>query len=300
RAKTTAALAVERFPKSSLTHYMVAQADASLGDNDAARVSIEKSLQIFPAYIPSRLLLARIMIETGEHAEAGKIIDRLQKDLPDDENVLLLKAQHQTAIGNHGKASHLYQGIYESKPDSRSISDLAWSNYFDGNTKVAENLLKEWLQQHPADIQVRFSLIQVYKGMGRVDEATSQLEVVLELHGDNAFVLNELAWQLYGGKQFKQAHIIAQKAYQKSPGSPAIRDTYGLTLLETGQLEQALKVLGAVSADYPDNSAFHFHYAQALLRAGRTELGVTQLEKALTLSTNRQEKKEILALLNSM
>ena len=300
RVKTTAILAAEKYPRSALAHYMVAQADQTLGDNDAARVSIEKSLQIFPAYIPSRLLLARVMIEAGEYADAGEIIGQLQKELPDDKNVVLLHAQHQTAVGNHEVASRLYQDIYESKPATRSVSDLSWSNYFAGNTKVAESLLKEWLQQHPDDIQVRFSLIQIYRGMGQTDDATSQLETLLELHGGNAIVLNELAWQLYVEEQFEQAYAFAEKAYKKSPKSPAIRDTYGLTLLEMGQSEKGLQVLGAVAADYPGNASFIFHYAQALLSVGRTSLAVTQLEKALALSTNLTEKREIITLLDSI
>ena len=95
---------------------------------------------------------------------------------------------------------------------------------------------------------------------------------------NNGAVLNNLAWLYFQEKNEKKRALgLAKKAYQLVPDNVAILDTYGWLLLETGSLEQGLRLLHKAAKASKHNS-IHYHLAVALARTGDKDAAVEELK----------------------
>ena len=86
----------------------------------------------------------------------------------------------------------------------------------------------------------------------------------------NIMLLNNLAY-LYSKKGDERALKLAKEAYQLSPESAGVLDTYGWILLQNNNNEQALSLLTKAARMLPNNAEVQYHYAAALHRTGNKD-----------------------------
>lgn len=146
-----------------------------------------------------------------------------------------------------------------------------------------EALLVEWLRQHPGDAPVRRALASHYMTSGERSQAIREYETIASsiASATDAISWNNLAW-LYHEVKDSRALQTAEKARELAPSSPAVLDTYGWILLQSGQADEARRVLEQAQQKAPGNAEIRYHLGAAYAKTGSRDQAITQLEGALT------------------
>jgi tetratricopeptide (TPR) repeat protein len=139
------------------------------------------------------------------------------------------------------------------------------------------------------------------EGQGRIDDAITRYERILEKSPNAVVAANNLAW-IYAdrGVKLDEAQRLAQRAATAAPKDPRIADTVGwvyykrnLPLLAIPQFERSI-------AAEPENPEFHYHLGLALAQSGSGAKARQSLERALKIQPDFKGSAEARKLLASM
>ncbi|HTE43405.1 MAG TPA: XrtA/PEP-CTERM system TPR-repeat protein PrsT [Steroidobacteraceae bacterium] len=159
--------------------------------------------------------------------------------------------------------------------------------------------LLDWLRRMPKDFAVRKVLAKYYVATGASEPAIREYETWLrDSNVRDPEMLNDLAW-LYGEKGDNRALDIAKEAYEGLRDAPAIADTYGWLLLRRGNVKEALQILESAAKAAQNNPEIQYHYASALVRAGRAPDARTELQRVLSNHPQFPSRKAAQQLLDS-
>ena len=124
--------------------------------------------------------------------------------------------------------------------------------------------------------------------------ATAHYRAALQIEPDNATVLNNFAVALSDAGDAKAAEY-AQRAYQLSPYSPDIMDTFGWVLVQKHEAARGTELLRAAANLAPTNYEIRMHFAKALIQTGdkagaRRELeALAQPDKASAIRADAEK-----------
>jgi cellulose synthase operon protein C len=141
---------------------------------------------------------------------------------------------------------------------------------------------------------VKMVLAEAYMRRGQTDKSIRLYESVSGA-SRNATALNNLAW-LYYLKRDARALDTGKKAYELAKGSPAIADTYGWILVNSGDVRRGTEVLKAAAATASTNPEIRFHYAYALAQTGDEVGSRHELQEVLRLSEKLATDPEVVRL----
>jgi cellulose synthase operon protein C len=127
--------------------------------------------------------------------------------------------------------------------------------------------LEAWLRRKPEDFAVRSVLADAYRVAGQHNRAIEQYELLTTKGPLNIGALNNLAW-LYHQSKDARAEATARRAYTAAPNIPAVADTYGWILVQSGRPGEALAVLKEAAAQAQGHPDIDYHYAAALAATG--------------------------------
>lgn len=96
--------------------YLYAKACLGHGDTTNAVAMLTKAVGLKPDYAEAYLLRGETLLKAGETAEADEDADRLLKDYPESEDVLMLKARVERAKGNADEAILYYNKVIDANP----------------------------------------------------------------------------------------------------------------------------------------------------------------------------------------
>ncbi len=99
--------------------------------------------------------------------------------------------------------------------------------------------------------------------------------------GAPAHVYSKLAEAYRRSGRHDEAAQVARTGLERHPGSLAIQEALGLTLLDMGQAEPAVRALAPVVEKLPDNSVASISLAIALSRIGRVDDAISVLRRRL-------------------
>ncbi|MBS1985869.1 MAG: hypothetical protein JST16_17045, partial [Bdellovibrionales bacterium] len=91
---------------------------------------------------------------------------------------------------------------------------------------------------------------------------------ILKITPKNALVLNNLAFAA-GQLNDQRALSYAEEALKLAPANPAILDTYGMLLVNKGEVEKGLAQLEKAKVGAPKAYAIRINLAQAYIKADR-------------------------------
>lgn len=96
--------------------YLYAKACIGHGDTTNAVAMLTKAISLKEDYADAYLLRGETLLKAGETAEADEDADRLLKDYPESEDVLMLKARIERAKGNSEEAILYYSKVTDANP----------------------------------------------------------------------------------------------------------------------------------------------------------------------------------------
>jgi putative PEP-CTERM system TPR-repeat lipoprotein len=217
---------------------------------------------------------------TGDIAEATRLLDdyRARKTATAVDE---LAGQLYLAAGDYQKSLDAFQTAQVSAPDSAAVA----TGLFDslqglGQRDAALAHLAEWLGTHRDDeIETRLAL--AYADAGHLDQAISLQQDTLSRHPENVPVLNNLALLYMQAGKADMAADFAARARALAPGLPAVLDTVGWIMVNTGQPMDGLAVLREAQARAGGNARVHYHTAVALRQLDRPSEARDELKAAL-------------------
>ncbi|MGZ5818885.1 MAG: tetratricopeptide repeat protein, partial [Burkholderiaceae bacterium] len=129
--------------------------------------------------------------------------------------------------------------------------------------------------------------------------AIEQYQTILQTEPANVAALNNLAW-LYQQEKDPHALEIAEKAYKGAPDSPAVWDTLGWILVQSGNTTRGLPLLEKAVAQIPGAFEMRYHYALGLIKAGDKVRARQELEKLVAAGKSAPKFDEAQTLLKQL
>ena len=129
--------------------------------------------------------------------------------------------------------------------------------------------------------------------------AVKQYKTLLEIEPNDVLALNNLAW-VSGQLKDPKALEYAEKATKLAPNNPAILDTYGVLLVENGDIAHGVEALYKATTVAPNAASIRLNLARALVKSGQKDAAKKELEMLAKLGNNFPEQAEVAKLLQSL
>jgi predicted Zn-dependent protease len=146
---------------------------------------------------------------------------------------------------------------------------------------------------------VEVALAESYMNAGELEAARQHFQNVLDRHGENAGVLNNLANVMLGLSD-PAALDRARRAHELAPQSPAIADTLGWVLVTQGQPEEGMRYLREAQTRRAEDPEIRYHVAEALAALGRNEEALETASAALSGPLSEALRERVQALVRRL
>lgn len=274
----------------------IANLQIQAGDLRGAVWSLEKAQEGQPNYLPARIKLGELYLETGEIDSATALAKKLRSDFPREpyaDHLLGVVAQRR---GESEPALSSYTAALQEEPASPVLAVRVYEVTRKARgLDAAIDFLRDWLGEHPDAAIARQALAEGLFRAGRTDEARTLYEEALEASPDNLMLLNNLAL-IYAREGRPESIDYARRAHQQMPGAPEVTDTLGWALVMNGQTAEGLKYLREARARSAEDPGTSYHLAYALDQLGRREEAFSELRRALTGDRPFPERQDALDL----
>ena len=276
----------------------IGRTQLALDRYDAARTSLMRAISLRPNWLPAEGALAFLEMQAGNSAAALKRVDALRAARPHDAQVMILEAEVRAALRQYVEADRTLTVAARSQP-SVELAAKQYELRVTGELPKPTEPLENWVETHGGDLQARSILASAYVREGAGGKAVQQYEAIVAKEPRDALSLNNLAW-LYMEQGDRRAIETARRALALAPNSPAIADTLGWILVQTGSVNEALPLLARASEADPRNGDLQYHYAAALVKAGKTADAQTRLRSLMAGTAEFDSRAEAQKLLDSL
>jgi putative PEP-CTERM system TPR-repeat lipoprotein len=257
----------------------LAWAQQALGDDEAARASINRALSLRPNWIVPNAALVMLDAREGKVSDARKRVEELKKAHAKDPAISVLEGDLAVSLGAYEDAARAFARAFAMSP-SGAVAMREYRARRLGKLADPTAPLIAWLKTDPDDANVRLALAEHLASSGKAAAAMEQYEHIVRDARPNPAALNNLAWMYYEAGD-SRAQATAKRAYELAAHVPAIADTYGWILVRSGKTEEGLAILKRAAAGAAAAPDIRYHYAAALHEIGNTEEARKELRSLL-------------------
>ena len=325
---------VQRYPEDNLALSALAGAQIANKQHSKAEAILQKIITQEPQDINHRLLLVNLLLKsTGREKDVENLLNEVLKIQANNPKALLIKTKLQiqqkqfkqaaetikTIEGFYPKeviglrlkgdlilaqkksaqALGFYQQAYKIEPNNELLFLMADLMKLQKEDSAALALLNDAVKKDNKNLAVHLKLGNIYQQLQEYQLAEKHFNAILEVQADNVIVLNNLAWN-YLQQGRPEALKLAKRAYEISPKSGAIADTYGVILLKQGDKKEGLAILKLASEGAPKILGIQYHLAQAYSETGNQKQAIEILQKLEKHESYFPEKKEASELLKKL
>jgi tetratricopeptide (TPR) repeat protein len=220
--------ATAKSPNGSRVWQTLGEAHRSLGNSEAARVALERSLELKPDNTNVLWSLAQLYTENGELDKGDDYLQRLFKINPDYVMGWATLGNIYLARKNYSKAREMYNKALALQPDALQVHSLLGKlAVFEKNYDEARSHFNV-IEATPAERKLAenaYQMIRVESLAGRVDEALIWLERALYRGYSDYYTLNtnlelNMMWnspkfgylmqQYFPEEESRQPHVKAE------------------------------------------------------------------------------------------
>jgi tetratricopeptide (TPR) repeat protein len=282
----------EFLPKAPQPWFLMARVLADEKEPAEARKALEKSLEIDPDYGPATERLVDLDIAGKQYSRA---LNRVQKLIDKD-------AKSAPAWGLRGKIYAAQRDFARAEPDLLKAIDLdpqlepaylLLAQLYVATNKQDEAVAKlnAFVQQRK-DVRALMGLAAIEQQRKNYPAARDAYEQLLTVLPDSLPVLSNLAL-LYSEQlgDLDKAYDLARKARDVAPTQPQVADTLGWVLFKKRDYANALPFLqeAARASDVP---AVIFHLGMTHYMLGQEEAARAALQKAVNAGPDFPEKDD--------
>ena len=274
------------------------RAQLGLNQRGPARESLQKALSIQPDWLPAVGALAFLEVQEGNGEAAVNRVEALRRARPNDASLLALLGEVYSVQQKHVEAAKAYEAAAAIRP-APELAVKIYQARLAGKLPEPLQPMERWVNEHPDHIGFRNLLADAYIKSGAKRQAAEQYQQILQHQPQHVPSLNNLAW-LYYETRDQRALGIARQAYDLAPKLPAIMDTLGWILVETGQVAEGLPLLEQAAAPADAAPEIKYHYAAALVRSGAKDRARQQLTQLLSKEAPFDSRAEAQRLLGEL
>jgi putative PEP-CTERM system TPR-repeat lipoprotein len=278
---------------------LLAKAHMAAKQPDDAIRALRAALALRPDFDAAQREIAAIYVATGRHEDALREAKAVQARRPQHALGHVLEGELYLAQNKLDLAELTYRGALKKfdRPGlalrTHSILEAA------GKSSEADALAEEWIRRHPRDAVMLAYLADLDLAARRYERAEARYRGALQRVPDNALLLNNLAWASNALKR-PAALEYAERAHELAPDNPAIMDTLGVILVEAGQIERGLELLGRAADAASDAHQIRLNFAKSLLKTDRKTAARKELEQLARLDQKLPVQQEALKLLGGL
>lgn len=251
------------------------------GDPDSARDTFKRALSIRGDHRAVLLDLINLESSVDNLDQALDYAGELRSKYPGQNMADIAAGDLYLGAKNYNKSIEAYKAAWDVQPSKKIAVNLNSAYRLTNQTDAAIDILQQWLQQDPSDVETRLTIANTYMLSGNNDSALEIFEDVLAIDGNNAAVLNNVAW-IYQQKGDSRMVEVAERAYDLDRDSPMIADTLGWILVkENVNVGYGVDLLETAARRLPDNKDIRYHLAYGYYMSGDTGDAKRELEDIL-------------------
>lgn len=287
---------VTRTPNSALARTMLAEVYLKLNQVSDTRRQLGIALEKQPDYVPALVLMGNIELREGNYDSGLKYAKQVQKLQNNSYAGFELAGDALMKKENFIDAKANYEQAWKRKQLAKLAIKLSETSTRSNRFEDATKPLLSWLETNPDDANVLQFLGAAYQNMKDNNKAVTTYEKVLSIQPNNVVALNNLAW-LYSLDNKPEALALAEKAHAANPIDGGIQDTYGWILVQQGQAKKGRTILEEAMKSMPGVAEIQYHHAVSLLKTGEEEQAQKILKQLLAGNKafiGREDAKQLL------
>jgi putative PEP-CTERM system TPR-repeat lipoprotein len=286
-------------PQSPAPLLLAARAHVAKQDFGAASATLQKALALQPERMDIQRDAIATYLAAGKPEDALRDAKAVQKARPKEAVGFMFEGEILAAQKQPDAAARVYAEALKRQPAPLLALRQAGLLEAAGKRAEADAAIARWVREHPKDAVVPLYVADRHLREKDYKAAAAGYRRILAEHPDNAIAMNNLAWTL-GELKDPAALGYAEKAVRLAPTSPAVADTYGWLLVESGDTKRGTEILGHAAKAAPNAPEIRLHYAKALLRSGDKAAARKELEAIAALAGESPSKAEATELLKQL
>jgi tetratricopeptide (TPR) repeat protein len=259
----------------------------------------QRALELAPGLMAARAQAIEVALQQKQPDKALAIARRLQTERPGDAAGWLLEGEVQMRQRQWASAATvLRQAVQRQSPGAAPVR--LYQALAQGDRPAdAEAFASQWLQNHPADTSLLFTMAGTAQTQGDLPRAQQHYERLLAVQADHAMALNNLAMVRLLRKE-PGARALAERAVATAPQNAALLDTLAQAQAAEGQLDAALATQNSAVAAAPQAPALRLNLARILLQAGDRAKAKTELDRLAALGDGFSQQADVRQLLQTL
>jgi Flp pilus assembly protein TadD len=278
----------KKYPQTAAVQTQLGALYALRGDRPAAKRAFEQALQLDPGDDDALADLLTIEVQSGQLAEARRVVDAYLEKTPNSSSRAVLAARmHFTAADPEG-AERLLRRAIDLNPSNLSAYGLLGQLYFkQGRLEDARLQFEQAARRGTNAVAANTMVAIILQEQDKTDEARRRYEQIMDLDPHAVVAANNLAY-LYveRGERLDEALKLAQVAKAQLPTEPRVDDTLGWIYFKKNLTSQAISLLQRAADADQANPVPRYHLGMAYLKNGDLQKARQSLEKALSLNSN--------------
>ena len=237
---------------------LLGDAHTQAHDLEKAEKAYRKAVELDPSELSHQRGLGQTLLAEEKYPEALKVFEKLSDVMPDDSDVYLRIAQIYRELHQLDKAEQNLVKARQYAPGSLEVMYNEAMLYqaqgrFEDAMRVLSNAVTDIKGQSPSVPSRRRSLAILYQQLGQLYRDTQNYPASIYTFEELGHLGEEedrrarmMIMDTYrAAKDLSKALQTGKEALAKYPADPAIRTSHALLLGESGQTEDAVKMLRA-------------------------------------------------------
>lgn len=286
-------------PRAAAPLMYLAEVHVRRKDLPAAIAQLKKALSLSADYLPAKVKLVPLLVETGQAGEARQLAKGLQQQRPNEAMGWLLEGDIEMASKNVAGAAALYKAGL-GKQESSELSIKLYRAYrIQGKDKEAAAQEAAWLEKHPKDATFQAAMAEFAMVSGDVPKAIRLYRSVIQLQPNSVLAINNLAF-LLNRTGDPEALAMADKAIAMAPEAAPILDTAAGVYSKSGKHDRAIELQRKALAVAPELHVHRLHLAEIYLAAGKKEEARKELTQLSALGQAFAQQADVQRLLTQL